>query len=146
MPRPLPSKTAGTRTIATSAGTRTGARKTAARKTAEVVADDAGAEDPQTKECVACAEEILFVAKKCRFCGEFQRKRGPNARRGVEDAGKQAELGIVAGLLGFLFAGIGLIVGIIWACGSGTRTKGLKMIGLAIAGQIFWAIVLSNVH
>lgn len=36
--------------------------------------------DRQTKACPFCAEEILFSAIKCRYCGEFLDDRSQSAR------------------------------------------------------------------
>ena len=100
----------------------------------------------KTKRCPMCGEEILAIAKKCRFCGEYLEEQPKNIDRGV-----YATLAIFLGCLGChnfyagkeeLNVGIAHIVLSIIAflCVILFGTGGLPAFGLVSAINVIWII------
>jgi predicted RNA-binding Zn-ribbon protein involved in translation (DUF1610 family) len=109
------------------------------------VVDPQPAADSSTESrrpCPMCGEMILTTAAKCRFCGEVfdaklkkaKGKKSKKSRGGDDETISTGEM-----VLAVLCSGIGCILGIIWMIQG--KPKGLKMVGLSIAMNIFWAIV-----
>ena len=118
--------------------------------------DDMGSQSPaggtaapesggeQRRPCPECGEMIVASAAKCRFCGAVfdpRLKARAKKRAGGEDidnpsAGEWA--------ICILLAGIGCIVGIVYAVQG--KPKGLKMVGISVVAAIFWNVLLAIVR
>jgi hypothetical protein len=88
-----------------------------------------------------CGEMILTTAAKCRFCGEvfdpaLKKTKGKKSRRSSDE---DETISTAEMVLAVLCSGIGCIVGIVWMIQG--KPKGLKMVGLSIAMNLFWAAV-----
>jgi S1-C subfamily serine protease len=87
-----------------------------------------------TKECHYCGETILATAKKCKHCGEFlddavtttTRRGGSHAAR--IRAANDDEPGPAEYVTAFLFAPIGLVIGIIWALKKERKAKKMLLV------------------
>jgi hypothetical protein len=92
------------------------------------------------RPCPMCGEMILTTAAKCRYCGEIFDPALRKAERKRSKFGPEAEsLSTGDILVGLLCSGIGCIAGLVWMIQG--KPKGLKMVGLSLMANIFWAIV-----
>jgi len=103
----------------------------------------AGPAEDDRRPCPMCGEMILTTAAKCRYCGEVfdetlkrtekKKKSSRGAATGDED--------LTTGdwIFCILCGGIACIFGIVYAIQG--KPKGLKMVGVALAAQFFWAAV-----
>ena len=88
------------------------------------------------KPCPMCGEMIRKAAAKCRFCGEVF---GGKAKRSRKKSSSDSSLEVIDWILAILCPGIGCILGIVYAVQG--KSKGGKMIGIAIAFWIMWTII-----
>jgi hypothetical protein len=111
---------------------------------AEEIRDKSGATAPfapgdqERRPCSVCGEMIVANAAKCRFCGAIFDPvlRRAEERRRVKP--EDSDMGGGEWLLCILCAGIGCIVGIVYAIQG--KPKGAKMIGVSIVAAIVWNI------
>ena len=90
------------------------------------------------RPCPMCGEMILTTAAKCRFCGEIFDPMLKKTK-GRKSVAEDETISTAEMVLAVVCSGIGCIVGIVWMIQG--KPKGLKMVGLSIAMNIFWLIV-----
>jgi hypothetical protein len=107
-------------------------------------ADDAiaGPAEDDRRPCPLCGEMILTTAAKCRYCGEvfdetLKRSEKKKKSRGASAVDENLTTG--DWVFCILCGGIACIFGIVYAIQG--KPKGLKMVGVALAAQFFWAAV-----
>jgi predicted RNA-binding Zn-ribbon protein involved in translation (DUF1610 family) len=91
------------------------------------------------RPCPMCGEMIVVSAAKCRFCGTIF---DPALKKEEEKKNKNSTDADLTGLdwvLCILCAGIGCILGIVYAVQG--KPKGPKMIGISIAAAVVWNIL-----
>lgn len=93
----------------------------------------------ERKPCPMCGEMIANDAVKCRFCGEVF---DPALKKKMKKRGQSegdADLSVGEWVLAILCSGIACILGIVWMIQG--KPKGSKMVMVAIAANICWAVV-----
>jgi len=96
------------------------------------------------RPCPMCGEMILASAAKCRFCGEVfdpalkkVKSKGKKKSKSISRDDEVLSGGEIA--VALLCSTIGCIAGLVWLIQG--KPKGLKMLGLSFAMQIFWGVV-----
>jgi hypothetical protein len=95
-----------------------------------------------TVPCIACAEQILADARKCRYCGEFQARPRLRPKKTFRPPDSEATNILILGILGVCLCGILGIVA--WTKGNAyldaCRSLGCEPRGIAVAGRILGMI------
>ena len=95
------------------------------------------ADSEARRPCPECGEMIVANAAKCRFCGAIfdPRLRAEMMKYVPTDE----NLSSFEWVLCILCAGIGCIVGIVYAIQG--KPKGMKMVGISIAAAVVWNVL-----
>lgn len=101
---------------------------------------------PDRRPCPVCGEMIMPNAAKCRYCGEIfdetlKKKKRRKKKRRSSSSGYDEDSDLSPGewVLCIICANIACILGIIYMIQG--KPKGLKMVGVSLLGQVFWAVI-----
>jgi predicted RNA-binding Zn-ribbon protein involved in translation (DUF1610 family) len=94
------------------------------------------------RPCPMCGEMILVTAAKCRYCNEVFDPALKKAKTKKKSKNYSRDDEVLTGgeiAVALLCSTIGCIAGLVWLIQG--KPKGLKMLGLSFAMQVFWGIV-----